>query len=308
MDLETAVRNIIELLAFHDERAVRNWLYHGFVLCELGRFPTLRDELINAKKEARCTLDKRIHFSQLTSSSAGSSRTRTAVKWAELFVKKLYGSMWFYLFGINLNNIDYQLFGSSADGQDRDSRIYNRFFEIGLFAACRYFFDPATEDVEILQIFSEKRELEKKDPFATHAPYKINKRETNVVAKSRRVIEVASTLSREKDYPECVDMVNFVDVLAGAFSQIIDFTSRSRGCAEVADKLFPVCRRLSEDPYNKNSRYYKRYAMSFFPKVKQSKSKIISYSVKPPEQQFYSRRTLRLYQPKCIPGFEKLAG
>jgi hypothetical protein len=230
------------------------------------------------------------------------------VKWAELFVEKLYTNIWFYLSGTNLNNIDYQPFDSLTGGQGRESRIYNRFFEIALFAACRYFFDPATEDAEILQIFSEKRELEKSDPFATHAPYKINKRETNVVVKSRQIIQVAGTLSREKDYPEFVDTVNFVDVLLGGFSQIIDFTSGSRGCTEVAEKLFPVCRRLSENPYNKNSRYYKRYAMSFFPKVKQSRSNIISYGIKPPEDQFYSCRALRLYQPRCIPGFEKFVG
>jgi len=301
------VRNVVALLAFHDERAVRSWLYHGFVLCEPSRFPALTEELINARKGAHCRLDVRIHFSQLRSSSAGSTQTATAVKWAELFVKRLYGSMWFYLFGTNLNNIDYRLFGSSSDGQSRYSKIYNRFFEIGLFAACRYFFDPAIEDVEILQIFSEKRELEKKDPFLTHAPYRINIRETNVAVKSREVIHVASTISREKDRPECVNMVNFVDVLVGGFSQVIDFTSASRGCTEVADKLYPVCRRLSENPFNRNSRYYKRYAMSFFPRIKQSKPEIVSYGARPPEEQFYSRRALRLYQPKCMPGFEKFA-
>lgn len=302
------MRNIIELLAFHDERVIPNWLYHGFVLCEGGNFPTLRDELINAKKEASCELDKRIHFSKLRSSRTGSSRTRTAVKWAELFVKKLYQSMWFYLFGINLSNIDYQFFGPSGNGQDRDFRIYNRFFEIGLFSACRFFFDSATEDVEILQIFSEKRDLEEKNPFLTHAPYRINQRESNVVVKSKQIIQVAGTLSRENDNPECVDVINFVDVLVGAFSQAIDYTSKSRGCTEVAEKLFPVCRRLSEKPYNRNSRYYKRYAISFFPKSKQSESKITSYGVRPPEEQFYSGRTLRLYQPKYIPGLEELIG
>ena len=85
-------------------------------------------------------------------------------------------------------------------------------------------------DPEIQQIFSEKRELEKKDSFLTHAPYRINKRETNVIVKSREVIQVACTISREKGHPECVNMVNLVDVLVGGFSQVIDFTSTSRGC------------------------------------------------------------------------------
>lgn len=205
-----------------------------------------------------------------------------------------------------MTNIDYNFFGPSTNGQLRDLRIYNRFFEIGLFSACRYFFDTVTEKVEILSMLSEKRSLEEDNPFLTYAPYKINKRESNVIVKCKQVIQVASELPKESDHPECVDVVNFVDVIMGAFSQIIDYTSKSRGCTEVADKLFPLCRRLSEDPYNKNSRYYKRCAMSFFPKTKLSKSQILSYGIRPPEEQFYSGRNLRLYQPKCIPGFEEL--
>jgi len=77
----------------------------------------------------------RIRFSKLTSKSTGITKTRTAVKWARMFVDELYESLWFYFFGINLSNIDYELFGPSSDGQDRDFRIYNRFFEIGLFPA-----------------------------------------------------------------------------------------------------------------------------------------------------------------------------
>jgi len=300
------MRNIVELLAFHDERLIPNWLYHGFVLCEVDKFSLLKDKLINAKNECRCSIDKRIHFSKLTSKSTGSTKTRTAVKWARMFVDELYESLWFYFFGINLPDIDYELFGPSSDGQDRNFRIYNRFFEIGLFSACRFFFDPETEDVEIVQIFSEKRDLEEDNPFLIHAPYKINKRESNVKVKSKQVIQVASSLSREIQYPEYVHAINFVDVLTGSFSQVIDYTTRKDGCTEVADKVFPVCLRLSENPYNKNSRYYKRCAMSFFPKHSVSKSSMMRYGIRPPPDQFYWNRALRLYQPQCIPGFEKL--
>lgn len=301
------MRNIIEILAFHDERAVPNWLYHGFILCEVTKLPLLRNELLNVKKKANCEPNKRIHFSELRSSSYGSSRTKTAVNWAELFVEKLYQNMCFYFFGINLRNIDYQFFGTSSNGQDRHFRIYNRFFEIGLFSACRFFFDPAIEDVEISRIYSERRDLRETNPFLTLAPYKINQRETNIVVKSKQIIQVDGNPSKEKDNPECCDIINLVDVLIGAFSQAFDYTSKSRACTEVAEKLLSVCQRLSETPYNKNSRYYKRYAMSFFPKSKQSVLMVKNYGIRPPEDQFYSGRTMRLYQ-YCIPGFEELIG
>jgi hypothetical protein len=299
------MRNVVQLLAFHDERLIPNWLYHGFVLCEVGKSSLLREKLIKAKNECCCSIDKRIRFSKLTSKSAGSTKTRTAAKWARMFIDELYQILWFYFFGINLPNIDYELFGPSSDGQERDFRIYNRFFEIGLFSACRFFFDSETEDVEILQIFSEKRDLEEDNPFLIHAPYKINKRESNVKVKSKQVIQVASSLSREIQYPEYVHVLNFVDILTGSFSQVIDYTTRKDGCTEVADKVFPVCLRMSENPYNKNSRYYKRCSMSFFPKHSVSKLNIMDYGIRPPPNQFYWNRVPRLYQLQCIPGFDK---
>jgi len=88
------MRNIIELLAFHDERRIKGWLYHGFVLCEAGQFSLLTNELLKVKTESNCKLDKRIHFSELTSKSTGSSKTRTASRWVELFLKDLYKRMW----------------------------------------------------------------------------------------------------------------------------------------------------------------------------------------------------------------------
>lgn len=301
------MRNIIEILAFHDERMVPNWLYHGFILCDISKLDSLRNDLCDAKYKAKCEPNKRIHFSELRSSSYGSSRTKTAVSWAELFVEKLYQDMWFYFFGINLRNIDYQFFGPSSNGQDRHSKIYNRFFEIGLFSACRFFFDPTIEDVEIKQIFSERRDLKETDSFLILAPYKINRRESNIVVKRKQIIQVDGNPLKEKCYPECCDIINLVDVLMGAFSQAFDYTSKSRACNEVAEKLVTVCQRLSETPYNKNSRYYKRYAISFFPKKRQSVTTIENYGVRPPEGQFYTRRTIRLHQ-YYIPGFERLLG
>ena len=296
--------SIIKLLVFHDERMIPGWLYHSFVLCQPEFSALLQNELLSAKDGAGCSRHKRIHFSHLRSDSRRSSRAGTAVRWAQLLVHKLYRDIHFYFFGLNKRNLDYELFGPSSDGRARDYRIFNTSFQMGLFSACRYFFD-VNEEVEILNIFSEKRSLSTDDPFPVHAPYKINQRESNVLVKPQQVIQVAGDLSREKDYSECVVILNFVDVIMGGFSQAIDCTGNAKGCIEVAKSLFPLCQRLSEDPYNINSRYYKRCAMSFFPKYRQSKSETIQYGVRPPENLFYTKRTLRLHQ-RCFAGFQQL--
>lgn len=297
----------VKLLVFHDERFIpKKWLYHGFVFCAPEHFPILKHELLQARIEAGCSQNKRIHFSDLSSYGASSSRTRTAIRWARLFKRKLYEYIWFYLFGVNIGKIDYQFFGPSTNGQHRDYRIYNRFFEIGLFSACRYLFDTANEEVEILKIFSEERSLQEDDPFLGYAPYKINRRESNIVVNCNQIIFIAGDPLREKDNPECVEIVNFADTIMGAFSEVIDRTGNQHGCLEVAQELFPVCQKLSENPYNINSRYYKRYAMSFFPRSEHHYSQLIKYGIKPPDEQFYPSRALRLYQRKCLSGFEKL--
>ncbi len=300
------MRRTLELLAFHDERKVRNWLYHGFVLCEADGFPQLNDQIVNAKYECGCDVDKRIHFSGLTSRGTGSSRTRTAVAWAQLFTACLQTSMWFFFFGINLHNVDYEFFGPSSAGHARDFRIYNRFFEIGLFGACRFFFDSEREDVEIVHIVSERRDLEKDNPFLVHAPYMINRRASNVRVRGKRVVLAASDPCREAARPAYSHMVNFVDVLIGSFSEVIDYTTTKHGCTEVAEKVFPVCTRLLQNPYNTSSRYYKRCAVSFFPKRLISKSALMKYGVRPPEDMFYWNRAARLYQRECLPGFDAL--
>jgi hypothetical protein len=219
-------------------------------------------------------------------------------------VKRLYEYIWFYLLGIDLTKIDYALYRFSGGTQGKNFSIYNRFFEIGLFSACRYFFDYRAERIEILDIFSEERTLESSDPFLTYIPYKVNQREGNVEVKCRQITQVSGDPLRERVHPEYVNTLNFVDVILGAFSQSMDWTSSQSGCKEIAQTVYPVCWRLSEKPYNKNSKYYKRYAMSFFPKARHSRSRVMRYGVRPPEQQFYARRDLRLFQAECLPGFE----
>lgn len=291
-----------EVLIFHDERIVAKWLYHGYIICDSQSLTLLSEYLSRIKNDAGCDENKRIHFSELRSNSQRSSRTKAAAAWAKLYVKELYSHVRFYLFGVNKGNLDYNQFGPPADGQLRHLRIYNTFFHIGLYAACRYFFD-IDDAVEVIHIYSEDRNISVDDPFLVHSPYKINTRGSNVSVKCSQITSVASDPQRELNYPEYVHIINFVDVILGGFSHVIDATSiTSKGCNEVAEYLYPLCLRLTQDPYNKNSRYYKRCAMSFFPKQNLCRTSTSASTLS--EDQFYYRRSLRLYQ-QCLPGFDR---
>lgn len=296
------MRDFVELLVFHDERELKKakWLYHGFILCEVKKCSTLINDLIDKKTEAGCPVGDRIHFVELTSRSAGSSSTKTAVKWAKLFRDVCYRNMWFYLLGVDLSNINYDAFGLKSNGRDRHYRIYNKFFEIGLFTACRWFFDPTTVDIEIEGIFSEERSLERRNPFAFYAPYRINQRESNIKIKTKHITKISSTPSKEKRYPDYVHNLNLVDVLVGSFSEVFDYSSTQDGCVEVAEQLYIVCDRLSANPFNSRSRYYKRYAMSFFPRRRLNSSEIIQSKTSQLGNHFYNKRQPCLRQQRLL--------
>lgn len=296
------MRDLVELLAFHDERELEQekWLYHGFILCKVEECSMLINDLVDKKNQAKCPIEKRIHFSELTSKSTGSPSTKAAVKWAKLFRETWYIHMWFYLLGINKLNINYDAFGPKSDGRDRRFRIYNKFFEIGLFSACRWFFNSADTDVEIANIFSEERSLEKHNPFAIHAPSKINQKESNITVKTNHITQISSTPSKEKNYPDYVHILNLADILVGSFSEVFDYTSTQDGCVEVAGKLYDICDKLSKNRLNTNSRYYKRYCISFFPRRRLKLSEILQTETGQLNNQFYYKRPLCLNQPKLF--------
>ncbi|GAF83113.1 unnamed protein product, partial [marine sediment metagenome] len=274
--------------------------YHGFILCGVDRCSVLINDLVDKKNETKCSIGDRIHFTELTSRSTGSPSTKTAVKWVKLFRDICYINMWFYLLGINLTNINFDAFGPKSDGRDRHFRIYNKFFEIGLFSACRWFFNSDTIDVEITNIFAEKRNLEKHNPFTFHTPYRINQRESNIAVKTKHIIQISSTPSKERNYSDYVHILNLADVLVGSFSEVLDYTSTQNGCIEVAEKLYSICDRLSKKPFNKRSRYYKKYAISFFPKYKLKLSEILESKTNQLNNQFYNERQLCLRQPRLL--------
>ena len=271
--------------------------YHGYLFCSEDSLDWLCHRLKQIRSDVGCEEDKRIHFKELRSGCSGSTRTKTAVGWAKFFVNDMYGKAWFNLLGINLQNVDYDFFGPPADGGARDYRIYNRFFEMGLYSACRFFFDQSTDLVEILDIFSEARSLTSSDPFLIHAADKIGRRRSNITMNCTKVTLVAGDIRKERDFPEYVDIINLVDVLIGGCSQVFDYSSRSKtGCEEVAKILVPICERFTTTPYNPKSRYFKKYSATFFPKKRITFTDIMRIGESPPPDQFYHCRQLMFCQ------------
>jgi hypothetical protein len=254
-----------DVVAFHDERyeTTARWLYHGFLVVEHSDWQPLTALLSECRRESSC--GKPVHFVELGGSSRVSSRTRLGLGWAKALERQILPHARFFLLGVDLSRIERSLFGSGARSRGvTDMRIYNRFFEIGLFTALRWFFNEM-DGVHLSHVVAEKRDLPPDDPFRHRAPYRINQRDTNIAVTCPQVDMVPAKGQTDEWSQAALDCLQLTDVLIGGFAQVLDDPNKKSGCIEIAEALLPRVRKMNQNPFNKNSRTWKRLAMRFFP-------------------------------------------
>lgn len=288
----------ITVNVYHDEREITNhWLYHSLLFIPVQN----EDNVLNSLNEARRMTgwERELHFVELDNTK---TENRLACEWIDLFGQSLFGEIYFYFFGVNYQNLEKTLWES----RQRDFKIYNRFFQIGLYGAIGWFFLRAgVEKVSVQNIFSDKKPRKGEDRFHTQPIEEIDAKSLlkgeNIIFAYPKIIEVESDHEKEKDYPSKSHFIQFVDLLMGTFSQIFDNKSEQEGKRMVANKClrFELPAKLMR--YNPNSRYYKRYAVSFFPKRKLTTKQILEGGITGEVNQFYNKREMK-YTTKNQPS------
>jgi hypothetical protein len=217
-----------------------------------------------------------------------------AVEWIDLFAQSLFEKIYFYFFGVNYRNLERTLWRRAQ----RDFKIYNRFFQIGLYGAIKWFFLSAGyEKVSIQNIFSDKKSRKAEDSFHTQPIEEIDVKTwikgENIVFQNSKIIEIESDHEKEQEYPEKSHLIQFVDLIMGTFGQVFDSTSAKKGKCRIADEClrFELPSKLMK--YNINSRYYKKYAVSFFPKRKLTKREIIEGGIASKVNEFQNEREMK---------------
>lgn len=284
----------IRCFVYHDERVIpKKWLYHGFLFVPIGFKKQLIDML--EKERATSTWEKEIRFSNLKD-------TRTmndlAIRWTNLFFTSLHNSTYFYLLGVNYTNLAKDLWNTKT----KDFKIYNRFFQIGLYGAIKWFFlnqNAGFKKVVIQDIFSDAKSRTPQDKFHSQ-PIKdmifkkiIKDEPITFTFRGLTITEVDSNHNAETKYKDESHIIQYVDLLIGGISQVLDNTSNHEGKCKVAEILVnaKIPKRIMGGRKFK-SIYYKKYAVSFFPKNKLSKNEIIDKSVYKQKNQFYDERIL----------------
>jgi len=279
----------ISVNVYHDEREITNdWLYHSFLFIPVQN----EDNVLSSLNEARRKTGwkRELHFVELDNTE---TENHLALEWIDLFAHSLFEKIYFHFFGVNYQNLDKTWWSKPQ----RDFKIYNRFFQIGLYGAIKWFFlTMGFQKVSVQNIFSDKKSRKGEDRFHVQPMEEIEMksllRGENIVFEHSEIIEIDSDHEKEGDYPSKSHFVQFVDLIMGTFSQILDNTSSSEGKCMVADKCLSFALPTKLMQYNPNSRYYKKYAISFFPKQRLTKEQILQNDIRSSVNQFYNERKM----------------
>lgn len=285
----------IKCNVFHDERILsKSWLYHGYLFIPFDKEDKFVGSLLQQREKS--TWNKELHFHKLNNTL---TQNDLANRWLNLFCNQNMKSSYFYFFGVDLTKVDKSLWN---DNQTRDFKIYNRFFQIGLYGALKWFFlnkSAGFDKVTIKNIYSDSKTRESEDNFHTKPIFEIGTKafinDEHIKFENHEILEVDSDHEKEALYKEQSHIIQYVDLITGTFGQILDNTSEHQGKCNCAEKMLQNSLPIQIMEFNASnfkSVYYKKYGLSFFPKNKLSKKQIISQDIYFKKDQFYNLRHL----------------
>lgn len=265
----------IRIDIFHDERILhkQGWLYHVMLFVPVGQV----DWLINELMQRRAGYDGFLHFRELRNPAAltpQGMKSHVAKEWIKFFAEDTrrtrcnphHNNFCANVVGINRNNLNPDCFGDKID-----RNIFNRFFRTTLLSGVRRFYGGDFQSISIRHVFHGTSDLGADDPLRWHPMWRIERDSTGDITFEREELTlVAADHRQEGRWPSQSQIIQFGDIILGAASQCLDFSSSRRGQCDVAEEMMPVMQRLTKNPNNPNSRYFRKYAASFFPSKKLS--------------------------------------
>lgn len=236
---------------FHDESICEqdNFLYHGFlfVRSDWGK-KEVKGSLLQPFCNKRIACNKIIHFNELR--GLGLEKSMVAIEWLKKSLCWLSDEkVKFYCFGVNLNNVNYSIFGNNSH-----EKIYKRFYEIGLRAALGWF-GITGEDV-------------------SHVYYDQGKQDIDRYNKSLRVCGYDTVVSPlyngcDKSYSCLSKFLQLTDIILGtlrkSFVSIGVSKTAQKKCVDLMYEIVDHFSKESES-YNINHQFYKKFCFSFFPR------------------------------------------
>ena len=260
----------MEIAVFADERKniQDRWDYIAIVFVPLNHSISIFRDLISSRDKVN--YHHTLKFSTLNKSGTG-SKFALACEWIDKVINNAKCDscrIYFKVFGIDKDKIDFSFFGNSSSPSSKYSNVYNRFFRSTLLSALNYYFPKIPLTIKNIYHDTEGN-LQNHNYFEWNCIKKISEREKRISFKCDKVLFVNSNHKKELVHPNASHLIQLTDLLIGAVTYCIHETNlKNLSQFRVASRLLPLVRGILNDPYNKLNPlgYYKRYDICHFPK------------------------------------------
>lgn len=245
---------------FQDEAGCKdtNFFYLGFLLVNNKFGREILNKIVEAKGEK--SRESEITFKEIRKDDY---RVRIATQWLQLADKWLQeAKIRFFVLGVNKNNL--KNFWDNSWSFEKN--IYLRFFEIGINSLIGWFSNDSrfNRKLKISHIFYE---------YGNYNDERKNKIKWMSRLSNCEICKpVYSNPKKQKTIDEKLaefsNLLQLTDVLLGVTKySFIRINENNVGKQKCVDKFIDIVERFNDEKkaYRKNSRYYKKYMLQFFP-------------------------------------------
>jgi len=216
--------------------------------------------------------DTEIHYKDLDRSNA---RFKIADSWVRKVINRVGAGdnkLYINILGLNLSNMNMSSFGKN---KTNDMIIYNRFYRTLLLSGLNYFFKNY-EKITINKIYHDNGGQSHDNLFPWHSIHKINL-DSNKINILDNIIKFLESDHRNSKRAES-NFIQLIDLALGATYCLLHDPSKKEYKIKIGQAFEPTLKILLDrkrasnsnalygDYYN--SRYYRTYQVSFFPKDK----------------------------------------
>ncbi len=276
----------------------QHWIYLGLLIVPVS----LEDQLINKLCNLRCgnlknangwglcnplcihheKNNKEIHYTE----SKSADIYHIARKWVD-FASGDGIMTFFYILGLNLNNLDYSCFGSHCPSE-RFEIIYNRFFRTALLKSIKSYF-YVYDSIIVENIFHDNGEIENHDYFPWHSIYIVERDDPKITFRTDRIEFIDSdhhTSNNNRSH-----LIQYIDIIMGSIFNALHWESHNEKKENLALAIHPLLYRMINTPRNRNSSFniHNRKCIDFFPS-----KRLYQYADFPVDGTFYKNREIRI--------------
>jgi len=262
------------------------WHYVGLIVEDLNN--SLLEDIINERFKNNFDINSPyyeknnhiVHWSKIKSAD----EKNICKRWFNYILnpsksgKKFYA----YLLGLNFSLLSKKEF----DNKNVFNSIYNRFFRTAIIYALKTFF--GNKEIIVENIYHEEGQQKDHEYFPWHCIYKIKEREEKINFKCDKI----EFLPKDHKQNEKSNLIQLCDAFMGACTSIIngfEQSSTSKYREELLQVLYPLVKRIIQEPNNKNSSFQhsNRIIVRFFPKENTTLDDLKRYM-----NQFFTSRSM----------------